>query len=139
MQDQTKPSSRQRDTDKRNLLATEARILQEDSTHVVVAVRIEKATLYRNWRLISALGERAIEGDAEGAEPNAPKVPVIVRAALVAAPTAVVAAAKLPMLHAVGAWLLSQEIRGRALGWRQTGVRRASIRAKRQERSCLRI
>jgi hypothetical protein len=117
MQDQTKPSSRQRDTDKRNLLATEARILQEDSTHVVVAVRIEKATLYRNWRLISALGERAIEGDAE-AEPNAPKVPVIVRAALVAAPTAVVAAAKLPMLHAVGAWLLSPL--GMAANWLAT-------------------
>lgn len=50
------------DIDPRALLGTEARIVSEDRTHAVIAVRIEKRWLERNRRFIAHLVEMAFGG-----------------------------------------------------------------------------
>lgn len=43
--------------DPRAYLETEARIIAENDTHAVIALRIEKAAIYRNLPLLAALSD----------------------------------------------------------------------------------
>lgn len=45
--------------DPRNYLATEARVIAENSKYAVIAVRVEKALLARNLMFFSALADLA--------------------------------------------------------------------------------
>lgn len=49
------------DCDPRSYLGTEARIIAEDETHVVIAHRVEKAAIARNLPLLAALLDAVTE------------------------------------------------------------------------------
>jgi hypothetical protein len=82
--------------DPRALLETEARIIAEDDTHIVLAVRIEKATLGRNRRLLAALLDL-----------TEPPAMFVRRAIRVGATLAGVGLAWAPIVKAAGGFLVS--------------------------------
>lgn len=45
------------ESDPREYLETEARVISENATHAVIALRIEKATIARNLSFLAALCE----------------------------------------------------------------------------------